>query len=166
MKRSLILLGALIASTSAWAQENTSSTTSTDDTSTNSTAVSASDLDLSVPNDPIQYRSDSDDTSYKKDPPGTYYGDTSGKPASKAVAAEESTTDRCEGKLHGSVATGFGYSSHGGNANWQAANINSCKTFYDDDGNAHEVGISISVGQGDGFDYGRGRGGPPPHHGW
>lgn len=92
---------------------------------------------------------------FRNDPPGTWYGDTSGVPASanSADRSEASTReDRCQGELHGSVAAGVGYSSHGGNSNWQAANLNSCKTYYNDEGEAREVGVSISVGQFDGPD--------------
>lgn len=154
MKPSLPLLGALLACTSAMAQE-TGSTDSTD--------ISASALDLSVPKEPIQYR---DDTGYSKDPPGTFYGDKSGKSASATVREQQriaARAEQCQGELHGSVTAGVGYSSRGGNGNWQGANLHSCKTFYDDDGNAREVGISISVGRGDGPGYfGRGPYGPGP----
>lgn len=143
MKRSLPLLGALLACTSAMAQESGSTGTDT----------SASALDLSVPKEPIQYRGD---TGYSKDPPGTFYGDKSGKSASATVLEQQriaARAEQCQGQLHGSVTAGVGYSSHGGNSNWQGANLNSCKTYYDDDGNPREVGISISVGRSDGPGY-------------
>ena len=112
-------------------------------------AASAQDappLDLSLPAD----------SPYAKSPPGTWYGDTSGKPASvsRAAQADAATGDgddeACEGKLHGSVTMGVGYSNRGGNANWQGANLHSCKTYYNDDGKPSTVGISISVGRSDG----------------
>lgn len=155
MKRSLLLLGALFVCASAAAQE-TSSTSSDDAT------ASASALDLSVPKEPIQYRGD---PSYSKDPPGTFYGDKSGKSASATVREQQqiaARAEQCQGQLHGSVAAGMGYSSHGGSSNWQGANLNSCKVYYDDDGDAHEVGISISVGRSDGPGFYRRPYGPGP----
>nr|WP_241558391.1 hypothetical protein [Xylella fastidiosa] len=59
----------------------------------------------------------------------------------------------CEGKLSGAVSTGVGYSNRWGNNHWQAANLNTCKTYYDDTGAAHRVGISLSVGQTKGPHY-------------
>ncbi|MFT4248250.1 MAG: hypothetical protein QM581_09465 [Pseudomonas sp.] len=157
MKYSLLLLGALFACTSAMAQE----------TGTTDTDTSASALDLSVPKEPIQYRGD---TGYSKDPPGTFYGDKSGKSASATVREQQriaARAEQCKGELHGSVTTGFGYSSRGGSSNWQGANLNSCKTYYDDDGNAREVGISISVGRSEGPGYfGRGPYGYGPGPAW
>ncbi len=184
MKYSLILLAGVLASAGAAAQETTSSdagsssgatSAATDTTTTATTAdtakaadastdkasaeATARSLDLTVPKEKVKYRTDP-----SQDPPGTYYGDKSGRVAVPGSDADptKAVADRCEGKLHGSVATGFGYASHGGNSNWQAVNLNSCKTYYDDDGNAHEIGVSISVGQehGPGY-YGRGWGGPP-----
>ncbi|MEQ4575647.1 MULTISPECIES: hypothetical protein [Gammaproteobacteria] len=141
MNRTLLLLGALLACASAMAQEPAGAGTS------------ASDLDLSVPQAPIQYRSD---PTYAKDPPGTFYGDKSGKSASATVREQQriaARAEQCQGQLHGSVAAGVGYSSRGGNSNWQGANLHSCKTYYDDDGNPREVGISISVGRSEGPGY-------------
>lgn len=101
----------------------------------------ASELDLTLP-ESSTYR-------YGGDPPGTWYGDTSGVPATADVRTPAREV-QCKGELHGSVAAGVGYSSRGGNSNWQAFNVNSCKTYYNDDGDAREIGISISVGQYDG----------------
>jgi hypothetical protein len=112
-------------------------------------------LDLSLPTD----------SPYAKSAPGTWYGDTSGKPASTTKAAQAATAsvdgnddeEACEGKLHGSVTMGMGYSRRGGNSNWQGANMHSCKTYYNDDGKPSTVGVSISVGHSDGPGfYGRG----------
>lgn len=89
------------------------------------------------------------------------------RPSAAAIAAERA--EQCQGKLHGAVETGMGYASRGGNSNWQAVNLNSCKTYYDDDGKAHQIGVSISVGRGEGpiFGprYGPGGYGPGPF-GW
>ncbi|MEE7546643.1 hypothetical protein HF319_05995 [Xanthomonas sp. Kuri4-1] len=161
MKRMFLLLGALLAAGAASAQAN--------DTST---AATARELDLSVPQEHIQYRSD---PTYQADAPGTYYGDKSGRSASAAKAAAEAEAavaqaDSCQGEVHGSVSTGIGYSSRGGNSNYQAANLNLCKTYYNDDGKPRQIGVSISVGQGEGPGYGRGyygRGGyGAPPFGW
>lgn len=141
MKRSLTLFGALLACASAPAQDS------------GTTGNSATALDLTVPKEPIQYRGDAD---YAKDPPGTFYGDKSGKTAASTVRQQQliaARAEQCQGQLHGSVTAGVGYSNRGGNSNWQGANLNSCKTYYDDDGNPHEVGISISVGRGEGPGY-------------
>lgn len=164
MKRSLLLACALLAGP-AMAQ------TPADSGNSDSEAAKRA-LDLSVPQQPITYGTD---PVYKADPPGAYYGDTSGTSASaqKAAAtqalaeAEQARADRCKGDVHGSVATGFGYSSRGGNSNYQAANLNLCKTYYNDDGKPREVGISISVGQSEGHGGYYGHGGYGyPYGGW
>ena len=139
----------------------------------------ASALDLSVPKDPIKYRAD---VSYAEDPPGTWYGDKSGRinqvadPSNAAAAGAAATVraqqqiaaraEQCKGELHGAVAAGVGMSSHGGHSNWQGVNLNRCQTYYDDDGNAHEFGVNISIDRGS-FHGGRGRGwGLPGSFGW
>jgi hypothetical protein len=158
MKRSLFLIGALFASATAMAQDGGGTDATTVD--------AASALDLSVPQTPLQYRSD---PTYAKDPPGTFYGDKTGKSAAATVREQQAIAaqaEQCQGQLHGAVTAGMGYSSHGGNSNWQGVNLNSCKTYYDDDGNPKTIGVSISVGRSDGPGYyGRGPGwyGPP---GW
>ena len=119
-----------------------------------STAGNASELDLALPKSST-YR-------YHNDPPGTWYGDTSRVPATKSDQQASVREERCNGQPHGTVAAGVGYSSRGGNSNWQAFNVNSCKTYYNDEGEAREIGVSISVGQYDGPDgYRGGRAAPP-----
>lgn len=140
---SLLLAGLLIVAPACMAQTS-------DDASA---AASASELDLALPK--------SSTYQHHNDPPGTWYGDTSRVPAAAATAAQApAREERCKGELHGAVAAGVGYSSRAGNSNWQALNVNSCKTYYNDDGDARELGFSISVGQYDGPD-GRGRTSPP-----
>lgn len=127
-----LLVLALLAPSAAFAQDGAGKTA----------------LDLSLPTD----------SPYAKSAPGTWYGDTSGKPASTAQTAQPATAsvdgndddEACEGKLHGNVTMGMGYSRRGGNSNWQGANVHSCKTYYNDDGKPSTVGISISVGRSDG----------------
>jgi hypothetical protein len=158
MKTSCTALLCLVLAAPALAQDNAATT--------ETRSPSASELDLSVPKETVHYRSD---PSYSSDPPGTFYGDKSGRPLKPADVAPEALVAReqCEGKLHGSVSTGFGYASHGGNSNWQAVNVNSCKTYYDDDGNPRTIGVSISVGRSDGPDYyHRGPRGYGPAPGW
>ncbi|AOD14048.1 hypothetical protein VB151_02920 [Xanthomonas fragariae] len=145
MKRSLIFLVTLFAAGSALAQAGDRS----------AEPVTPRSLDLSVPQAPVQYRSDPE---YSTDPPGTFYGDKSGpkpalaRPSAASIAAERA--EQCQGKLHGAVETGMGYSNRLGNSNWQAVNLNSCKTYYSDDGKAHQIGVSISVGRGEGSIFG------------
>jgi hypothetical protein len=138
MKTTALLIACLLATTPALAQDKPASADA---------ATSADKLDLNLPKPAGIYRND---------PPGTWYGDTSGVPASTAstetetAATTASREDQCEGQLHGTATVGVGYSSRGGNSNWQALNLRSCKTWYNDDGQAREVGVSISVGKYDG----------------
>ncbi|HBK47735.1 MAG TPA: hypothetical protein DDZ67_15160 [Xanthomonadaceae bacterium] len=153
MKRSLLIACALLASANALAQA--------DDVTTSGNPA----LDLSVPREPIQYRSD---PTYSSDPPGAYYGDKSGKPAAATVREQQriaAQAEQCQGELHGSVTAGVGYSNHGGNSNWQGANLNSCKTYYGDDGKPRTIGVSISVGRGEGALFGPGYYGGPGWYG-
>lgn len=160
MKRRLLLLVTLFATGSAIAQTRHG----------NAATATPRALDLSIPQAPVQLRSD---PAYSTDPPGTFYGDKSGsKPAlarSSAASIAAKSTERCQGRLHGEMATGLGYSNRGGNSNWQALHLNSCKTYYDDDGKAHQIGVSISVGRGQGSVFGQayapGGYGPSPF-GW
>jgi hypothetical protein len=119
-----------------------------------SAADDAASLDLSLPQAASPHRND---------PPGTWYGDTSGVPAGAAdistivrracpTAPDGSATD-----LTGSVRAGIGYSSHGGNSNWQSASLNYCKTHADEDGDEHTVNMQLHVDQYDG---------PGPDPGW
>ncbi|AXI83980.1 hypothetical protein FUT69_02645 [Xylella taiwanensis] len=144
MKAHPILLFSLLSSGSVLAQSGT--------TVTAQHTNGASSLNLSLPQTPIQYRSDS---SSNTNPPGTYYGDTSGIPAAttdkrNSVFIRQPT---CEGQLSGAVTTGVGYSNHGGTSNWQAVNLNTCKTYYNDEGTPHKIGISITLGQSKGPHY-------------
>ncbi len=159
MKRSALLIAAMLTTGVAAAQ-------------TAGTSSAADALDLSVPAQPIKYRSDPVQSA---DPPGTYYGDTSGRRGAvsqqlPAADGEVAQADYCQGDVHGSVSTGIGYSKRGGNSNYQAANVNLCKTYYNDDGKPRQIGVSISVGQGEGPGFGRGYYAPggygPPPFGW
>lgn len=134
----------------------------------------ARSLDLSVPQAPMQYRND---PTYNNDPPGTFYGDKSG-PVPRAPDGRIADVVDDKLQVHGAVAAGVGYSSRGGNSNWQAATVNLTKNYTTDEGKTNTFGLNISVGQGEGpgyygpgyggYYYGPGpyrRGGPPPA-GW
>lgn len=160
MKRSLILTALFLASGAALAQSEG--------------ADAAKSLDLSVPQAPIQYRVD---PGYANDPPGTFYGDKSG-PVPRAPDGRIADVVDDKLQVHGAVEAGVGYSSRGGNSNWQAATINLSKNYTTDEGKTNRFGLNISVGQGEGpmFGpgyYGRGYYGPgpfrasePPPVGW
>jgi hypothetical protein len=92
-----------------------------------------------------------------KDPPGTYYGDTSGRMAGADVADD---VPRCDDatynkpQVHGSVSTGVVSASHGGSGSYQAGTVSLSQAFGSCD---HPTGgVSISVGGGSGH-FGRGR---------
>ncbi|HVK51388.1 MAG TPA: hypothetical protein VM469_06610 [Pseudoxanthomonas sp.] len=139
-------------------------------------AQQAQALDLKLPQGSV----------YTQDPPGTWYGDTSGTPAapaSVAVARNACGTpldeDDGKAKVHGSVSTGIGYSKGYGNSHWNAANVSLCKAYTTDEGNTGAFNLNIGVGQydGPGFGPGYGRGyynyrrapgdvGPPPASGY
>ncbi len=115
-----------------------------------SAADDAASLDLSLPQA----------AAYRSDPPGTWYGDTSGVPAGHADApvrirrACPTAPDGSATDLTGNVRAGVGYSSHGGNSNWQGASLNYCKTYADSDGDEHTVNMQLHVDQYDGPDMG------------
>ncbi|NID15839.1 hypothetical protein [Luteibacter yeojuensis] len=92
-----------------------------------------------------------------KDPPGTYYGDTSGRMDGVEVADD---VPRCDDatynkpQVHGSVTTGVVSASHGRGGSYQAGTVSLSQAFGSCD---HPTGgVSISVGGGQGH-FGRGR---------
>lgn len=112
-------------------------------------------LDLTIPE------------AYHNDPPGTWYGDTSGVPASER--RERSIASRCPASadgepaaVTGSFTTGVGYGSHQGTSTWNAAHLNYCREYADDDGDARFLNISVNLGQYDGPDRYRTHPGPVP----
>lgn len=125
-------------------------------------AGDAPKLDLGLPQQPM-FSGDST-SPYQDDPPGTYYGDTSGDPAPSARVEPACPTapDGSERALTGSVTTGVGWSSRGGNSNYNAANLNFCKGFTDDDGNVRTMNFNLDIERYDGPGgfgrYGRYRG--------
>lgn len=91
------------------------------------------------------------------DPPGTYYGDTSGRMT--GVDGDDGRP-HCDDatyntpQMHGSVTTGVVSASHGGSGNYQAGAVSLSQAF----GSCEHPtgGVSISVGAGQGH-FGGGR---------
>ncbi|WNH53762.1 hypothetical protein [Stenotrophomonas oahuensis] len=127
---------------------------------------SATDLNLAVPQEPLQYLND---PTLRGDPPGTFYGDKSGRrvargPAGNGIA--EVTDDKL--RVNGSFTTGIGYSENFGNTHFNAAELNLNKNYTNDEGKTRNMNLNIRVseGKGPGFygpygygDYGYGGGG-------
>lgn len=96
-----------------------------------------------------------------KDPPGAYYGDTSGRMANNDT---DSGVPRCDDatynkpQVHGSVSTGVVSASHGGSGSYTGGVVSLSQAFGDCE---HPTGgVSISVGGANSnFGGGRGRGG-------
>jgi hypothetical protein len=91
----------------------------------------------------------------RADPPGTFYGDTSGRmgnTVADAAACDDSTYNKPQ--VHGSVGMGVMSGSHVGGT-WNGGNVNISQAFgsCDDPGG----GVSISVGGSRGNFHGRGR---------
>ena len=91
------------------------------------------------------------------DPPGTYYGDTSGRMTHADVADDVPRCDDAtynQPQVHGSVSTGVVSASRGASGSYQAGAVSLSQAFGSCD---HPTGgISISVGGGTGhFDRGR-----------
>lgn len=104
-------------------------------------------LDLAVPQAPLTFRDPA--AAYRNDPPGTYYGDH--------------PVENGEWQVHGSVSAGIGWSSHGGNSNWQEADVNMARTYTDDDGDTSHINLNLRVGQGEGPIFGRSYFAPGPY---
>lgn len=133
--KSCSLLVILLLAAPAWAQQ------------ADAPMPSAEDLDLSLPQA---------SSTLFNNPPGTWYGDTSGKPA---LAARELTIvrSRCptspsgeEQSVTGSLSTGIGHSSRGGTSHWNAASINYCKEQVDSEGDSRTFNLNINIDQYDG----------------
>ena len=110
---------------------------------------SAAALDLSLPQ---AYRS-----AYRNDPPGTYYGDTTGVPpgADTTTAACPTAPDGSERALTGSATTGFGYSSGLGSSRYNALHLNYCKASATEVGSERVFNVQVDVGNYDGPGMGR-----------
>ena len=114
-----------------------------DEASTSDPASSASALDLSLPQ-----------STGRNDPPGTWYGDTSGS-SGRATSLVRATTgcptapDGEQNPITGSVSAGMGHSRFG-NSTFAATNINYCKQYNNDEGNSRTLNVNISVGRSEG----------------
>lgn len=106
-------------------------------------AQTAEALDLRVP-EPAFYAAEP----ASGDPPGTYYGDTSGTP-SRRNDAHDLADDDGKAKVWGSVATGIGHSKGYGTSHYNAAEVNVSKSFGDGD-KPRNLNLQIRVEQGDG----------------
>lgn len=132
MKRSVLLCLGLFAAGPALAQANDAP------------------LDLRVPEQSNPYTAE---PSPPRDPPGTYYGDTSGKPAWSGVAEAEAVDDG-KAKVWGSFTAGIGHSKGYGTSHFNAAEINVSKSFGDGE-RKNSINLQINVEQGDGPAFGR-----------
>jgi hypothetical protein len=130
MKRSALLCFGLLAAGHAMAQ-------------------AAEPLDLRVPEQANPYAAE---PGPQRDPPGTYYGDTSGKPAASGLA-EEAEADDGKAKVWGSFTTGIGHSKGYGTSHFNAAEINVSKSFGDGE-RKNSINLQINVEQGDGPAFG------------
>lgn len=112
------------------------------------TGPQSADLNLAVPQAPMQYLGDG---SLRGDPPGTFYGDKSGRKLSDPGAGNgiaNVTDDKL--RVNGSVTTGIGYSKEGGNSHYNAAELNLNKNYTTDEGKTHNMNLNIRVSEGKG----------------
>lgn len=95
-------------------------------------------------------------SSRPKDPPGTYYGDTSGQMAGADIEDDGPHCDDAtynKPQVHGSVTTGVVSASHGGSGSYQGGAVSLSQAF----GSCEHPtgGVSISVGGTTGHFHGR-----------
>ena len=131
MKRSTLLCLGLFAANHAMAQ------------------AAAEPLDRRLPEQPTPYAAE---PGPQRDPPGTYYGDTSGKPASPTFAEKTEAGDG-KARVWGSFTTGIGHSKGYGTSRFNAAEINVSKSF-GEGGRKNSINLQINVEQGDGPAFG------------
>jgi len=113
-------------------------------------AQSTTDLDLSVPEQAATPAAPA--KAPQGDPPGTYYGDTSGTPSSRDND-ELPLADDGTAKVWGSFTTGIGHTKGYGTSHYNAAEVNVSKSFGDGD-RPNAVNLQIRVEQGDGPGFG------------
>ena len=90
-------------------------------------------------------------------PPGVYYGDTSGRmgnTVASADACDDSTYNQTQ--VHGSVGAGVMSGSHMGTGTFNTGSVNIAKRYGSCDEPAGGVSMSISVGSGHFNNRGRG----------
>lgn len=115
--------------------------------------ATAAELDVAAP------PTISEPSSAAVDPPGAYYGDVSGIPASLVRNRRSGcppAADGSERDITGSITTGAGYSSHGGSSTLVGADVNYCKETIDDDGTQRFLRINVDLQRYDGPGYGAG----------
>ncbi|MEO6518293.1 MAG: hypothetical protein ABIO17_04780 [Pseudoxanthomonas sp.] len=119
-------------------------------------AQTAQSLDLSVPQ-PALYAADA--ALPAADPPGTYYGDTSGKSANGPLVR---AADDGKAEVWGSFTTGIGHSKVYGTSHYNAAELN-VSTSLGAGERPNNVNLQLRVEKSDGPGFG-GRG-PYPYRG-
>ncbi len=108
---------------------------------------SATGLDLSLPDQPLQYLND---PSLRGDPPGTFYGDKTGRRALDRDSGRIAGVTDDKLRVNGSFTTGIGYSKNFGNSHYNEAELNLNKNYTTDEGNTHNVNLNIRVSEGKG----------------
>ena len=134
MKTTCLLLTCLLTVAPAMADEAASP------------GAASSALDLGLPQSAIG----------RNDPPGTWYGDTSGTSGKannlvRASRACPTSPDGEQNPVTGSVTTGMGHSRFG-TSTFAATDINYCKEYSDREGNPRTLNINIGVNRFDGLD--------------
>lgn len=136
MKRSILLCVVLLAPAAAFAQ------------------TADSPLDLRVPERPsvsTVTEPDAKASAFQDDAPGTYYGDTSGRPSRRGWD-EPAVEDDGTAKVWGSFTTGIGHTKGYGTSHYNAAEVNVSKSFGDGERpNAFNLQIRVEQGDGPGF---------------
>jgi hypothetical protein len=85
------------------------------------------------------------------DPPGTYYGDTTGRMDGVDVGSDEPRCDDAtynKPQVHGSVSTGFVSGGRGNSGNYQAGAVSMSQAFGSCEHPTGGVSISVGAGQG------------------
>ncbi len=108
---------------------------------TASTAASAQTLPASAP------AAQANPMPGAKDPPGTYYGDTSGVPIQAQAQQPVVTCDDAtynQPQVHGAISAGVVSASHGGSGSWQSGGVTLSQAF----GSCEHPsgGMNISIG--------------------
>jgi len=110
-------------------------------------AQSAESLDLRVPEAPVVA-----EAAPPRDPPGTYYGDTSGTPSRRGQPDTE-VVDDGKARVWGSFTTGIGHTKGYGTSHYNAAEINVSKSFGDGE-RPNTMNLQIHVEKSDGPGFG------------
>ena len=136
MKTTCLLLTCLLTIAPAMADEAT----------TSEAAPNASTLDLSLPQS----------TTGRNDPPGTWYGDTSGTSAktNNLVRISQGCPTSPDGEQNpvtGSVTMGMGHSRFG-TSTFAATNLNYCKEYSNNNGSTRTINVNIDVSKSEGPD--------------